>query len=37
MKGYVEDKTEAISEPVYDDDEVDEVLYDDGHETLVVR
>ncbi|KAE8707521.1 Detected protein of unknown function [Hibiscus syriacus] len=32
-----EDETEEISEPVYDDDETDDVLYGDGHETLVVR
>ncbi|KAE8729552.1 hypothetical protein F3Y22_tig00003518pilonHSYRG00008 [Hibiscus syriacus] len=32
-----EDKTEEIGEPVYDDDETDDVLYGDGHETLVVR
>ncbi|KAE8730965.1 hypothetical protein F3Y22_tig00002841pilonHSYRG00088 [Hibiscus syriacus] len=33
----VEDETEEIGEPVYDDDETDDVLYGDGHETLVVR
>ncbi|KAE8676344.1 putative CCCH-type zinc finger family protein [Hibiscus syriacus] len=33
----VEDETEEIGEPVYDDDEADDVLYGDGHETLVVR
>ncbi|KAE8730445.1 ABC transporter G family member 6 [Hibiscus syriacus] len=33
----VEDETEEIGEPVYDDDEIDDVLYGDGHETLVVR
>ncbi|KAE8695306.1 hypothetical protein F3Y22_tig00110721pilonHSYRG00071 [Hibiscus syriacus] len=32
-----EDETEEIGEPVYDDDETDDVLYGDGHETLVVR
>ncbi|KAE8702634.1 putative CCCH-type zinc finger family protein [Hibiscus syriacus] len=32
-----EDETEEIGEPVYDDDETDDVLYEDGHETLVVR
>ncbi|KAE8668214.1 putative Quercetin 3-O-methyltransferase 1 [Hibiscus syriacus] len=32
-----EDETEEISEPVCDDDETDDVLYGDGHETLVVR
>ncbi|KAE8655824.1 putative CCCH-type zinc finger family protein [Hibiscus syriacus] len=30
------DETEEIGEPVYDDDETDDVLYGDGHETLVV-
>ncbi|KAE8672853.1 putative CCCH-type zinc finger family protein [Hibiscus syriacus] len=33
----VEDETEEIGEPVYDDDGTDDVLYGDGHETLVVR
>ncbi|KAE8655337.1 putative Serine-threonine protein kinase, plant-type [Hibiscus syriacus] len=33
----VEDETEEIGELVYDDDETDDVLYGDGHETLVVR
>ncbi|KAE8695418.1 putative CCCH-type zinc finger family protein [Hibiscus syriacus] len=33
----VEDETEEIGEPVYDDDETDDVLYGDGNETLVVR
>ncbi|KAE8696147.1 putative CCCH-type zinc finger family protein [Hibiscus syriacus] len=33
----VEDENEEIGEPVYDDDETDDVLYGDGHETLVVR
>ncbi|KAE8720267.1 hypothetical protein F3Y22_tig00020999pilonHSYRG00012 [Hibiscus syriacus] len=32
-----EDETEEIGEIVYDDDETDDVLYGDGHETLVVR
>ncbi|KAE8699360.1 putative CCCH-type zinc finger family protein [Hibiscus syriacus] len=32
-----EDETEEIAEPVYDDDKTDDVLYGDGHETLVVR
>ncbi|KAE8700504.1 putative CCCH-type zinc finger family protein [Hibiscus syriacus] len=32
-----EDETEEIGEPVYDDDETDDVLYGDGHKTLVVR
>ncbi|KAE8672957.1 putative Quercetin 3-O-methyltransferase 1 [Hibiscus syriacus] len=32
-----EDETEEIGEPVYDDDETDDVLYGDGHENLVVR
>ncbi|KAE8672984.1 hypothetical protein F3Y22_tig00111832pilonHSYRG00073 [Hibiscus syriacus] len=33
----VEDEIEEISKPVYDDDETDDVLCGDGHETLVVR
>ncbi|XP_074579527.1 uncharacterized protein LOC141836014 [Curcuma longa] len=32
-----DDKKETIGEPVYDEDEPDEVLYGDGQETLVVR
>ncbi|KAE8663201.1 putative Quercetin 3-O-methyltransferase 1 [Hibiscus syriacus] len=32
-----EDETEEIGEPVYDSDETDDVMYGDGHETLVVR
>ncbi|KAG2675553.1 hypothetical protein I3760_12G009300 [Carya illinoinensis] len=33
----VVDETKEIGEPVYDDDETDDVLYGDGHETLVVH
>ncbi|KAE8729833.1 hypothetical protein F3Y22_tig00003151pilonHSYRG00058 [Hibiscus syriacus] len=32
-----EDETEEIGEPIYDDDEIDDMLYGDGHETLGVR
>lgn len=31
------DEVEEVGEPVYDDDEEEGVLYEDGHETLVVR
>ncbi|XP_042954672.1 uncharacterized protein LOC122291092 [Carya illinoinensis] len=33
----VVDETEEIGEPVYDDDETNDMLYGDGHETLVIR